>query len=713
MADLTKYPTGLDYQQALYNTSVAFQDSELRGGAPVLNPLRMPKAISGNFASVFTIDGTDGRRWAVKCFTHNVRDQALRYDQVSKALRQVSSPWKVEFQYLTKGVLCQGTWYPALKMEWVEATGLLPYVETHLGDPDALADLAERFGHLVQDLASHGIAHGDLQHGNILVTPSRELKLIDYDGMFVPELASRGASELGHANYQSPLRTAAHWGPDIDRFSSWVIYTSLGALALDPTLWPALHADGDEALLFHQSDFRGNGSRVRNALARSPVAMLREAAQDIDFLWATDLAAIPPLAAILDPASPPASRRLPTANHRPRTGIDWLRQHQSVAGVLTDTASTPAVPEPAGPIGTAAWLTTHLAGGPSVEFPPPKVSIRVLCVVLLGVAVLCALHGLLFLAPVPVAVIWASTLATYRSSPEGREKRSLRKEFRADRSAVRETSRMVADLERVARHRTRWAERKKSVAERKVKKARAEEQREIDSVNNLLDREVKRISDKISALQSRESAEVADALATLQQAHIDDRLRTTIIGVSRIPTIGPVIAVYLAGAGIVTAADIAGVRGAAIVRRNGTEVSPHGVGEQRAAALYAWRLDVEAKARANQPTALPTTQRQQITNSYAQQKRSLESAQADARVAASAEVYGVRRKWEMTHDDLARQLQDAISKVAFRRADLDWKIAALRKQAETLAWHRDYAKKELDRYRRIRYSRYLRRLVTA
>ncbi len=40
----------------------------------MLNQFGMPKAIGGNFASVFTIDGTDGNRWAVKCFTRPVPD---------------------------------------------------------------------------------------------------------------------------------------------------------------------------------------------------------------------------------------------------------------------------------------------------------------------------------------------------------------------------------------------------------------------------------------------------------------------------------------------------------------------------------------------------------------------------------------------------------------------------------------------------------------
>jgi hypothetical protein len=112
-----------------------------------------------------------------------------------------------------------------------------------------------------------------------------------------------------------------------------------------------------------------------------------------------------------------------------------------------------------------------------------------------------------------------------------------------------------------------------------------------------------------------------------------------------------------------------------------------------------------------QPTTLPQAQRQKIASDYAQRKRSLENDQAAARARAAAEVTGLRRKWATTHDDIAKQLQEASARVAWRRADLDPKIAAMRKRSEALDWQRDFAKRELARYRRITYSRYLGRLV--
>jgi len=240
MPPIRRYPTGGQYRDSLYNTDLCFRDSVLKGSIVTKDRLEMPKLISGNFASVFTVRSPNNQQWAVKCFTRFVDNQEERYQRISEALRPVKKPWRVGFDYLPEGVMCEGRWYPILKMEWVDAVELIPFIEKHLWDPSRIADLATKFARMIEDLAALGIAHGDLQHGNLLVTSSGELKLIDYDGMYVPSLARMGACEVGHANYQSPARTISSWGPYLDNFSAWVIYASLVALTIDPSLWTLL-----------------------------------------------------------------------------------------------------------------------------------------------------------------------------------------------------------------------------------------------------------------------------------------------------------------------------------------------------------------------------------------------------------------------------------------------------------------------------------------
>src|SRR5262249_40257523 len=89
--------------------------------------------------------------------------------------------------------------------------------------------------------------------GNVLVQ-GEELRLVDYDGMFVPALAGAQANETGHPAYQHPARSARDFGPEIDRFSALVVLVALHALAARPALW-SRHANGDN-LLFRPADFR-------------------------------------------------------------------------------------------------------------------------------------------------------------------------------------------------------------------------------------------------------------------------------------------------------------------------------------------------------------------------------------------------------------------------------------------------------------------------
>jgi hypothetical protein len=67
------------------------------------------------------------------------------------------------------------------------------------------------------------IAHGDLQHGNIIVEHGH-LRLVDHDGLFVPEMAGWTSSEVGHQHYQHPARDAAFFNKHLDNFSAIVIY---------------------------------------------------------------------------------------------------------------------------------------------------------------------------------------------------------------------------------------------------------------------------------------------------------------------------------------------------------------------------------------------------------------------------------------------------------------------------------------------------------
>jgi hypothetical protein len=248
------WPSQADYIMALQDPAAAFADPLLAGGDIESDSvLGLPKPRSGQMASVYKVR-TARATWAVRCFNFASVERAARYSAISAFLDAHPNPYTVGFAYRDMGIIVDGRPYPIVKMEWVEGDLLPAYIAKHLDAPDVLEGLAAGWIELVRDLHALGLAHGDLQHGNVLVTPEGKLKLIDYDGMFVPALAGARGSEVGHPNYQHPCRDLRHFGPQLDNFSAWVVYLSIAAVVRDRTAWTSLRF-GDECLALRRPDY--------------------------------------------------------------------------------------------------------------------------------------------------------------------------------------------------------------------------------------------------------------------------------------------------------------------------------------------------------------------------------------------------------------------------------------------------------------------------
>jgi hypothetical protein len=253
------WPLSQDYNEAIQSPAANFADSELRRSTVVVNDLGLPRPFSGNFADVYEVAGPEGDRWAVKCFTREVRGLRERYQEISRFLDRVKLPFTVNFTYLGEGIRIAGRWYPVLKMQWVEGLTLNQFVSQSLDKPAMLDSLLLLWTRMANYLRTTGAAHGDLQHGNVLLVPgananSLALKLIDYDGMCVPALATSKSGEVGHPSYQHPQRIReGTYGTDMDRFPILLVGTALRALRVKGrALWEEY--DNGDNLLFRESD---------------------------------------------------------------------------------------------------------------------------------------------------------------------------------------------------------------------------------------------------------------------------------------------------------------------------------------------------------------------------------------------------------------------------------------------------------------------------
>ncbi len=255
------WPQATDYNGAVQNPGLCFDDPDLRTGQLATDLFGLPRPHSGNFADVYQVTGRDGRAWAVKCFTRPVSGLQERYQAISAHLFQTRRPFMVDFRFLPQGIRIHGYWYPILKMSWVEGQRLNEFVAEQLDRPVVFERLAPMFLRLGQELREAGMAHGDLQHGNVLLVPTSKtgslaLRLIDYDGLYVPSLALQPSGEIGHPHYQHPQRLReGFYHPDMDRFSLLLISTALRALTVaGKALWERY--DNGENLLFREADFR-------------------------------------------------------------------------------------------------------------------------------------------------------------------------------------------------------------------------------------------------------------------------------------------------------------------------------------------------------------------------------------------------------------------------------------------------------------------------
>ncbi len=244
------WPSARLYTEAIQCPTVCFAQAELRDTIPAVDRLGMPLVTSGQFAFVYKLRSSHGL-YAARCFRSHLGDRERRYQLIDEHLRAHPVPAFVQFAYDAQGILVSGRRYPLLVMEWLAGPTLDVYLDEIVGRRDVLLHLADEWLRLLTMLRAAGVAHGDLQHGNIIVEQG-QLRLVDFDGLFVPAMTGWSASEVGHQHFQHPRRDARCFDARLDNFSGLVIYLSLIALAERPALWQEFH---DENLLFTKEDF--------------------------------------------------------------------------------------------------------------------------------------------------------------------------------------------------------------------------------------------------------------------------------------------------------------------------------------------------------------------------------------------------------------------------------------------------------------------------
>src|SRR5215475_842435 len=246
------YPQITEYHEAVQHPAQAFIDPDLKQGAVAENNLGLPLVMSGGFALTYAVT-TPRRKCAVRCFHREIPAIQQKYDAISKVLRSLANGFFVDFDFQQSGINVRQKVFPIVRMDWVEGDTLGVWLDKYFDNPRPLEKARTDFVDIARLLAKKGIAHGDLQNGNVMVA-NGAVKLIDYDGMFVPGMRPGKGSETGHKHFQHPDRRVSHFGPEMDRFSFIALDLSLKAVVADKSLYPKFR-EGGETIVFRANDF--------------------------------------------------------------------------------------------------------------------------------------------------------------------------------------------------------------------------------------------------------------------------------------------------------------------------------------------------------------------------------------------------------------------------------------------------------------------------
>ena len=248
------YPTISEYIEAIrYAEENLATLTHLR---PVLDKDGNPVMSSGNFAVVFKMQDGSGKFYALKCFTRDQEGRAEAYKIICDELAKIASPYFVNTEYYDKKLFVDTqqtdeTEFPVLLMDWVEGENLMQYIKNF--NQFNLYELSFKFNQFAQWMVEQPFAHGDLKPDNIIIQSDGSLVVVDYDGMFFPQMRGQQARELGSPDYRHPNHTTDDFNEHIDDLALASIALSLNAIALDSQLLKHNH---DDNLLFTEKDYR-------------------------------------------------------------------------------------------------------------------------------------------------------------------------------------------------------------------------------------------------------------------------------------------------------------------------------------------------------------------------------------------------------------------------------------------------------------------------
>ena len=301
--DTSNWPASTDFTDAIQNPKVCFNDPNFSKVIPVSSKIRqgLPLSFEGSFAIVFKV--SDGNHFsAVKCFTsppHGFENQEklTSFFHKNKLDFVIDYNSSVEIQIQSGG---KSGFYPTLTSAWVKGKTLLEFLEDS-SQKNLLKSqakiIAKNFREIVHKMELLDMAHGDLSGKNIMIESNMKIKLIDYDGIYIPEFKNQDVKESGTKHFQHQSRLDGKislFDETMDRFSALVIYLSLLILSEKPNMWKTYHDESN--LIFNQNDLNDpDNSKIFRELPTINNSEIQKLTNDLKQYCKNGLSKIPHL----------------------------------------------------------------------------------------------------------------------------------------------------------------------------------------------------------------------------------------------------------------------------------------------------------------------------------------------------------------------------------------------------------------------------------
>ncbi|MEL7499278.1 MAG: protein kinase [Planctomycetota bacterium] len=260
--DDVPWPSVDEFQVAIREQSETLFGSNHVFDTRIDGPIVYRGAFSAVYKATFQSGASDQQpeRLAIRLFTKPRRELMTRYPTVLKYLAENPIAAMASDIVFWNNLRINGHAYPFVSMEWIDGEPLHQVVFNLCRESmeSSLGQLVQGWSDLCAYLEQRSIAHGDLQHNNILVDSSLRIRLIDYDSMVVPGLVGEQQIEIGMPPYQHPKRQRMPMSTQLDRFGQLLIYVTLRVLEISTDHYPAGGASrmvqAPTTMLFSQND---------------------------------------------------------------------------------------------------------------------------------------------------------------------------------------------------------------------------------------------------------------------------------------------------------------------------------------------------------------------------------------------------------------------------------------------------------------------------